>query len=146
MPKLKRPAGRYDALMTELYGAACVKYDGVVDYEALAYACDMLRTKPVYHYLNTYDATYPRMPQRKGAWHTADLPLQFRLVYYPYMEEMSKRFAGALAAFVRTGNPAFDGLPWPEYRPDTRLTFIFDERCHVEADPRRKLREALESK
>ena len=39
MPKLKRPAGRYDALMTELYGAACVKYDGVVDYEALAADC-----------------------------------------------------------------------------------------------------------
>ena len=39
MPKLKRPAGKYDELMTELYGAACVKYDGAMDYEALAADC-----------------------------------------------------------------------------------------------------------
>lgn len=39
MPKLKRPAGKYDELMTELYGAACVKYDGTVDYDALAADC-----------------------------------------------------------------------------------------------------------
>jgi para-nitrobenzyl esterase len=123
-----------------------MRMGGGAFHEAMAYASDSLRTKPVYHYLNTYDATYPRMPQRKGAWHTADLPLQFRLVYYPYMEEMSKRFAGALAAFVRSGNPTFGDIPWPEYQPDSRLTFIFDECCRVESDPRRKLREALEGK
>lgn len=36
MPKLKKPEGRYDKLRQTIYGAACVKHGGHVDYPLLA--------------------------------------------------------------------------------------------------------------
>lgn len=36
MPKLKKRAGRYDKLLGKIYGAACVKHGGHVDYPMLA--------------------------------------------------------------------------------------------------------------
>jgi para-nitrobenzyl esterase len=60
------------------------------------------------------------------AFHTADLPLEMRLVEFPQSEELSKQLSAAWAAFARTGNPSQKGLPWPAYTPDRRATMIFD--------------------
>ena len=41
-------------------------------------------------YLVRYDAPHPLMSGVDIAWHTADLPLQFRIVPHPELEELSK--------------------------------------------------------
>jgi para-nitrobenzyl esterase len=100
---------------------------------------------PVFHYLVTYDAPLPTREHRKFSWHTADLPLQFRIVQHPECETLSKRMAHAWAAFVRTGNPSTEQLAWPAFTPEEKQVMVFDDVCRVETDPLQKVREVLES-
>lgn len=90
---------------------------------------------PVYQYLVRYDAPHPTMPGKRFAWHTADLPLQFRIVLHPESEELSKTYARAWAAFARTGNPSTPELNWPAYTTENGLVMVFDDECHVEKEP-----------
>ena len=99
---------------------------------------------PVYHYLISYDAPHPYITGCKFSWHTADLPLQLRIVLHKECEEISRTMARAWAAFVRTGHPSAEGLEWPEFKPDDRKVMVFDDICRVEEDPLKEIRAALE--
>lgn len=98
---------------------------------------------PVYHYLVSYDAPSVVDPAYRCSWHTADLPLQMRVVLYPEAESLSKTYAHAWAAFARTGSPSTEELPWPAFTPEGRDVMVFDENTRVETDPLKEIREAL---
>lgn len=97
---------------------------------------------PVYHYVVAYDSPLPQSHKRY-AWHTADLPLQLRIVRHPESEALSRTMSGCIGAFVRTGNPSIPGLPWPEFTQNEKLVMVFDEVCRVEKDPWKELRESV---
>lgn len=100
-------------------------------------------TAPVYEYVVAYDSGLALDHSRKYAWHTADLPLQMRIVYYPESEELSKTMSSAWVAFARTGDPSTETLEWPEFNMDTQEVMIFDDECRVESDPWKVLRDAF---
>ncbi len=98
---------------------------------------------PVYHYFVTFDAPHPRHPEQHYAWHTADLPLQMRIVAWPECEQISRAMARAWAAFIRTGSPDTQELPWPAFTAQQAETMVFDTVCRVENDPTKPHRDAL---
>ncbi len=98
---------------------------------------------PVYHYFFTFDAPHPRYPEHRYAWHTADLPLQMRVVAYPVCEQISRDMAHAWAAFIRSGSPSTPELPWPVFSAERAETMVLDTPCRVVSDPTRPHREAL---
>jgi para-nitrobenzyl esterase len=93
---------------------------------------------PVFKYLFTYDT--PVEGGRYGAFHTAELPLIFRLVNFPEMEPLSQRISAHWAAFARTGNPSLAGLPWPAFEAAHRYTMVLGQEPEVFADPYRPAR------
>jgi len=98
---------------------------------------------PVYHYFFTFDAPHPRHPEQRYAWHTADLPLQMRVVAWPECEQISKDMAHAWAAYIRTGDPGTPELPWPAFTVENAETMVLDSPCRVEKDPTKPHREVL---
>lgn len=101
---------------------------------------------PVFHYLIEYDAPSTQTPGLHCAWHTADLPLQMRIVTYPETETISKQMTHAWAAFIRTGNPSTPQLSWPAFTESEQQVFIWDDSVRVETDPLREVREVLNEK
>jgi len=101
--------------------------------EALAKAKQ--RKAPVYHYLVRYDSPLPWNREERYSYHTADLPLQLRMAYFRECEELSRKMAHSWAAFVRTGSPSTQELPWHPFTLEERWTMIWDHRCGEEADP-----------
>ena len=77
------------------------------------------------------------------AWHTADLPLQMRVVAHADCEQISREMAHAWAAYIRTGSPSTEELPWPAFTATGRETMVLDTPCRVENDPTRPFRETL---
>lgn len=104
-----------------------------------------MKAGPVYHYFFTFDAPHPRNPEKSYAWHTADLPLQMRVVSYEVCEPVSMDMARAWGAFIRTGSPSTDALPWPAFTEEKRECMVLDIPCHVEEDPTKPYRDALEN-
>jgi para-nitrobenzyl esterase len=51
------------------------------------------------------------------------------------MAALSALMRRAWIGFVRTGDPAAGGLPWPAYHPTGRKTMLFDRVCGAVADP-----------
>ena len=102
-------------------------------HEAMAYAAQ--GGAPVFHYLIEYDAPAPFGEGYDCAWHTADLPLQMRVVLHPESEFLSRQMAHAWAAFIRTGDPSTQELPWPAFTTDGRQVMVFDTQTRVETDP-----------
>ena len=102
-------------------------------HEAMAYAAQ--GGAPVFHYLIEYDAPAPFGEGYDCAWHTADLPLQMRVVLHPESEFLSRQMAHAWAAFIRTGDPSTKELPWPAFTTDGRQVMVFDTQTRVETDP-----------
>ena len=90
---------------------------------------------PVYQYFVEYDSESVLSPEYRCAWHTADLPLQFRIVLHPESEPLSRLMSHAWAAFVRSGSPSTDRLAWPVFNPETRQVMVFDDESRVETDP-----------
>lgn len=46
--------------------------------------------------------------------------------------KLSKKMAGALLQFMKTGDPNFPGLPrWEAYNPDTQATMYLDDECRL---------------
>ncbi|MBQ4089844.1 MAG: carboxylesterase/lipase family protein [Clostridia bacterium] len=123
-----------DAAHTFMY---IVSTEGILGWNAHLQAQALAKQggAPVYQYLVRYDAPHPLMPGVDIAWHTADLPLQFRIVPHPELEELSRTYARAWAAFVRTGNPSTAELPWPAYTTAAPCVMIFDDICHIEHEP-----------
>ena len=98
---------------------------------------------PVYHYLVEYDVPGVIYPEYSCSWHTADLPLQFRIVADPASEQLSRIYARAWSAFVRTGNPSTPELPWPAFDNETRQVMVFDTDTRVETDPLKPILDVL---
>ena len=98
---------------------------------------------PVYQYFVEYDSESVVSPSLRCAWHTADLPLQFRVVLHPESETLSKAMAHAWASFVRSGNPSTDHLDWRSFTPLNRNVMVFDDELLLKDDPLAPYREAL---
>ena len=81
---------------------------------------------------------------RKGAFHTADIPLVFGNVDIPESRtkgpgarEVSDRMSDAFIALARTGDPNHAGLPrWDRYELPRRQTMLFDVDARMADDPR----------
>ena len=110
-----------------------------------AYAVSGQGGAPVYHYLIEYDSPSATEEGYDCSWHTADLPLQFRIVRHPSQEELSKLYAQCWGAFIRTGNPSNSMLQWPAFTQDTKQVVVFDNGgTTVKTDPLKNIREAFE--
>ncbi|MBQ8071666.1 MAG: carboxylesterase/lipase family protein [Bacteroidales bacterium] len=90
---------------------------------------------PVWQYFVEYDSQSVVSPDLRCAWHTADLPLQMRVVLHPESEPLSKMMAHAWAAFVRTGDPSTEELPWPAFTTLNKNVMVFDDTTRIEIDP-----------
>ena len=96
---------------------------------------------PVYHYLITKGSPYrdPAITEKRYAWHTADLPLQLRIVANSEQEEESKRYARLWGNFIRTGAPSDGEIRWPQYTPEEKETMVFGESAGVQKKPLEKI-------
>jgi para-nitrobenzyl esterase len=92
----------------------------------------------VYSYVFNYAP--PIAEGKLGAFHTAELPLVFRLVAFEESEALSRTLAAAWAAFARTGDPSTPGLAWPRFDAESRRTMVFDLETKVVQDPERSER------
>jgi para-nitrobenzyl esterase len=77
-------------------------------------------------YVYYFEWNTPLAGGKLRAFHTADLPLEMRLVLFPESEQLSRQLSAAWAAFARTGNPSQKGLPWPAYTIVQRATMMFN--------------------
>ena len=102
---------------------------------------------PVYHYVAGCQIPLPGNAEgRKFAWHTADLPLQMRIVRYPEQEWLSRNMAHAWAAFIRTGSPSTAELEWKAFETDNPQVMVFGnspEETGCQLDPYKEMREIL---
>ncbi len=109
---------------------------------------------PVYHYVVSYDVPHPAVADGENignnygkhsyAWHTADLPLQMRIVLHPECEEISRYMAHAWAAFIRSGNPSTEDIIWEPFTREGKKTMVISEKCYMQYDPLGKMRCILE--
>lgn len=111
-------------------------------YQALARST----SAPVFSYFIEYDSQAPQSADLHCAWHTADLPLQFRIVYKEETDGLSRQMAHAWAAFARTGTPSTPELEWPAFTSDSRKMMVFDETTSIKEDPNKAVREILDEK
>ncbi len=114
-----------------------------------AEASNKNRKKPMYAYLVAYDSQHPMYPDAQGmkySWHTADLPMQLRIVLNPESDKMSRTMANHMGAFLRTGNPSSEDMEWPPYTIEERKTMVFDDVCKIEREPLADLYKAFYNK
>ena len=99
----------------------------------------------VFHYVIAYQTICPTQGGERYSWHTADLPLQMRIVRYKENELLSRRMAHSWASFIRTGSPETGELSWKPFTNEEPWTLIFDKGniCKLEKDPYGKLRKIL---
>jgi para-nitrobenzyl esterase len=104
---------------------------------AIAQAERQLANSSSHVYMYHFDWDTPVAAGKLRAFHTADLPLEMRLVCYPESEKLSRQLAGAWAAFARSGDPNHDGLPhWEPYSLEKRATMVFDaDNSQLQYDP-----------
>lgn len=110
-------------------------------YQALAKST---QEAPVYYYMITRDVPHPTVPGKKYSWHTADLPLQMRVVLHPQCEALSRYMSGAWAAFVRNGNPSTEEKVWSPFTKEHPMAMVIAEEIYQTEDPLKKERELLE--
>lgn len=84
---------------------------------------------PVYLYTITAGSPYrdTSVTEKRYAWHTADLPLQFRIVAHPEQETISKLYGNLLGSFVRTGVPSAEAITWPAYTVEKKETLMIGD-------------------
>lgn len=93
---------------------------------------------PVYLYAITAGSPYrdTQVTEKRYAWHTADLPLQFGIVAHPEQEALSKVYRQLWGSFVRTGVPSSDHIIWPPYTVGQKETLVIgDDKIEAEKDP-----------
>lgn len=113
-----------------------------------SYAAAMTRSKEgckVWHYTTSFDTPVPGAGVLSCAWHTADLPLAFRAVFYDYAQNLSKTMAHSFAAFARTGDPNTEEIPWKPFTPEHKETMLFDLTQMCVNDPYRDIYHILTS-
>ena len=81
---------------------------------------------PVYLYSNAYDSARPDDIRYGFAFHTCDLPLQMRIVQRDQDDWISRIYARAWAAFMRSGDPSTEKYPWPAFTTKKKETMVFD--------------------
>ena len=99
---------------------------------------------PTYAYLFAYD--FP-IDDGKSAWHCSDLPFIFHnadivpVANIPGVSDaLQDKMAGALIAFAKTGNPAWDkDVNWPACTENKEWTMVFENtsaeaKCNFDAD------------
>jgi para-nitrobenzyl esterase len=130
----------------EIWTLASSNRQGVV---ALA---DVKSKQPAGVYVNWFTWQPPLFDGRIRAFHCVDISFWFyntdlMLTHSgggPRPRAISTKMAGALLAFMRTGNPNGPGLPnWPKYTPEKGETMIFDDTSVAKNDPDREARKAL---
>ncbi len=96
---------------------------------------------PVYAYLITRGSPYrdTDVTKKLYAWHTADLPLQMRIVAHPEQEEISRLYGKMWGSFIRTGNPSIEGYDWPAFTIDRKETMVFGDKIEVQPNPMGKI-------
>lgn len=106
---------------------------------------------PVYMYRFSYESEVPVAPSVNYPMKT---PHAIEIVFKfnhpensgnsgnrPERFDAARNMSHAWAAFARTSNPSFDGIPkWPAYTLKDRATMILDAKCTVENDPFREER------
>jgi len=107
---------------------------------------------PVFVYMFTWET--PVLDGRLKSPHALEIPFVFDTVQssgltgdsptrFPLADKMSR----AWLAFVRTGSPNHEGIPyWPQYSTERRPTMIFDDGCRVESDPYQAERQAWDAR
>lgn len=100
---------------------------------------------PVFAYVITCDTPHPMLEERRYAWHTADLPLQMRIVLYPECEGLSRYLAHAWAAFIRSLDPSTEQIKWPPFTRETKQVIQIGRQPIVSTDPWKPLRETFET-
>lgn len=98
----------------------------------------------VFYYVISRDTKHPTNPKKQYSWHTADLPLQMRIVYNHEDEILSQYLGHAWAAFIRTGNPSTGKINWEPFTATNHWAMVIDRQIHMEEDPWKKERELLE--
>lgn len=99
---------------------------------------------PVWLYSMNYDAPLALLGGMRCAWHTVELPLSHRAVYYPEQEELSKTIAHAFAEFARIGDPSDENLHWPAFTLEKKETMLFGRNCECMNDPYREIHQAVQ--
>jgi para-nitrobenzyl esterase len=116
---------------------------------ALAHAAHQPDT---YVYLFTHES--PALHGALGACHALEMPFVFGTLGAPTqdrfagsgpeVERLSAAMMDSWLSFARTGRPRSEDLaPWPWYDP-SRPTMVFDKPPHMEQDPFREERLAIE--
>jgi para-nitrobenzyl esterase len=107
---------------------------------------------PAYMYLFAWPL--PAQGGKFAAGHFAEVPFVFENLEKATAlvgngagaQRLADKVSGAWAAFARTGNPNYPGLPhWPAYDTSTRATMILDNECRVVNDPGKEERLAMSS-
>lgn len=99
----------------------------------------------VFYYVFAKDITHPTYESEKYSWHTADLPLQMRIVRDSDCEEISKYMSKAWAAFIRSGNPSIEGRKWSPFTINEPWAMLIDDNVDIIKDPLEKERNLLET-
>ena len=99
-----------------------------------------------FSYLVKFDTPLPMAPDYKASWHTADLPLQMRIVLYPECEELSRKLGHCFAAFIRTGNPSTPEIVWPAFSEEKKETMMIDNEWSVKLDPLKQIHACMRVK
>jgi para-nitrobenzyl esterase len=121
-----------------------IRTDRTMRYRVLEQAeLKLAQADPVYLY--SFNWNTPLGEGKLRAFHTADLPLEMRVVLNPEAEGLSQQLASAWASFARSANPNNALLPhWPAYDLTKRATMLFDiPDCGVVNDPDQEAREFL---
>ena len=101
---------------------------------------------PVFMYVFAYESEVPVAPTIHYAMkspHAMEIAFKFNhpensrnTGNRPERFQAARNMSKAWAAFARTSNPSFDGIPrWPAYTLDTRATMFLDAECRVFNDP-----------
>ncbi len=120
--------------------------------ESVVELADVKSKQPAPVYVNWFTWQPPLFDNRMRAFHCVDISFWFyntdlMLTHTgggPVPRALSKKMAGALLQFMKTGDPNGPGLPaWPKYTAAQGKTMIFDNISEAKNDPDREARKAL---
>jgi para-nitrobenzyl esterase len=120
--------------------------------ESVVELADVKSKQPAPVYVDWFTWQPPLFDSRLRAFHCIDICFWFyntdlMLTHTgggPVPRALSKKMAGALLQFMKTGDPNGAGLPaWPKYAAAKGQTMIFDNTCVAKNDPDREARKAL---
>ncbi len=120
--------------------------------ESVVELADVKSKQPAPVYVDWFTWQPPLFDNHLRAFHCIDICFWFyntdlMLTHTgggPVPRALSKKMAGALLQFMKTGDPNGTGLPaWPKYSTAKGQTMIFDNTCVAKNDPDREARKAL---